>query len=242
MRRILGIGASISFVAMVLPGVVSATSDQPNQGACVSAAKDALRGTGITFNVGQFDKVILGTNGIDLLGPELTEGADLICGFGDADRIFAPAVVGAGDMFVAGPSGVFPDVVAILDGGVVIGGPGHNVVETMRGGVFIAGDDDGVNQVGDMYGGTLNGPGAVGNLYGGTFNGGPDFDQVIFTLDGGTFNGGAGRDVVPLLRSGTFNGGPGDDFVGTMWGGTFDGDGGFDVVGDFYGGTLIDVP
>ena len=173
MRRILGIGASISFVAMVIPGVVSATSGQPNQGACVSAAKDALRGTGITFNVGQFDKVILGTNGVDLLGPELTEGADLICGFGDADRIFAPAVVGAGDVFVAGPSGVFPDSVTTLDGGVVIGGTGANFIETMRGGVFIGGDDGG-NQVGDMYGGTFDGgayANAVGNLYGGTFNG-----------------------------------------------------------------------
>lgn len=125
--------AAGALVAAMLPGVAQAADDQTNLGRCVSEAKQALQGTGIKLKVGQFDDIVLGTNGDDfnLANPA---GPTLICGFGGADAILG-AFIFAGDVFVGGAGG---DGVSI-NGGTFIGGDGADVAFEIWGGFFDGG-------------------------------------------------------------------------------------------------------
>ncbi len=176
---------------------------QPNRGQCNSElARAGLIGR--DTNPGHAN-VIVGTEGDDTFTEaQLTEGVDLICGFGGADRV--EATLGSGDVF--------------------LGGEGNDSVNTMDGGTFEGGE--GIDSVDFMNGGTFNGGAgndAVAFLRGGTFNGGEGDDEVIFLEnEGTTFNGGPGNDSVFLQFAGTFNGGPGNDTVFVPIGGTFNQD------------------
>ena len=261
MRRLVTV-CGVSLMLMV-PTVASAASNQTNLGRCVSEARHALGGTGVTFDVEQFANVTLGTNGDDIFGPQMTDGPDLVCGFGGNDSLGLPGTLGPGDVFVAGDGF---NSVTDMSGGTFIGGDGADGISLyLRSGLFIGGAGD--DHVGIMQGGTFDGGpgnetvglyggvfnGGLGDdqaawIYGGTFNGGDGDDSVPVYMNGGTFNGGAGADSVATniyvgaMNGGTFNGGAGPDFVRVMNGGTFDGGDGIDFVETYLGGTLISVP
>lgn len=154
--------------------------------------------------------VILGTAGDDMFIDALTEGVDIVCGFGGNDLVRADTDTG-------------PDAV-LREGDVFLGGAGDDTTAFLEGGTFDGGD--GIDSVDFLEAGTFNGGSdndRVGFVRGGTFNGGAGNDSGIF-VDGGTFNGEAGDDSVIFLQSGTFNGGPGNDTVAINQGGTFNQD------------------
>ncbi len=94
MRRLVAVSVASTLMIMLLPSVASAKKDLPDRHHCIAEARQAHRGIGLKFAVGQFDQVILGTNGDDMLGDRMTLGADLVCGFGGADRIESPFELG----------------------------------------------------------------------------------------------------------------------------------------------------
>jgi hypothetical protein len=128
-------------MAAMLPGVASAAQDQTNLGQCLAEAKQALKGTGIKLKVGQFDDIVLGTNGDDRQ-LDRPDGPTLVCGFGGSDAYSTDAgdvfVGGAGDDFMSDNDGIFlggdgDDFIDIMRGGFFEGGPGEDTVESTSG-------------------------------------------------------------------------------------------------------------
>ena len=144
---------------------------------------------------------ILGTDGDDDFTSQMTEGNDVVCGFGGSDQIGSAAELEGDDIFLGGAG---TDVVTGLGGGTFNGGDGNDVVEGMGGGTFNGGD----------------GNDFVEFLLAGTVNGGAG-DDVVFAMNDGTFYGGDGNDSVGSLFGGTFNGEGGCDTVATQSAGTF---------------------
>ena len=203
--------AALAVAAGMVVGVTAspAAAAPSDRARCIQEVAQArLMGPGT--NPGRANYVV-GTEGDDTF--TLTEGVDVVCGFGGNDLIQASEVDGvvvnaleAGDVFLGGAG---DDTVFVVRGGVFNGGPGDDAVYVVPGGVFNGGPGDDV----------------VVLLDAGTFNGGPGSDYVSH-MSGGVFNGGEGPDVVDDLHGGTFNGGPGEDIVirRPSFGGTFNQD------------------
>lgn len=199
---------------LVVAATTTSAGAQSNalRGRCISELAEAgVIGRG--SNPGQAN-IVVGTEGDDDFGTsatdpgQLTDGVDLVCGFGGDDTIEC-CDQGLADSF--------------SDGDVFLGGAGNDAVVFLRqGSTFFggAGDDraDWIFEDSTFHGG--DGADFSAFLEGGTFNGGDGPDELVF-LNEGTFNGDAGEDVVTFLLGGTFNGGEGVDSVAFQTDGTF---------------------
>lgn len=194
--------------------------------------------------------VVVGTGRDDAFpAASLTDGRDLVCGFGGDDRLSnadGPPLA-LGDVFLGAAGDDTVDLVRA--GGFVDGGQGDDRVGRLSASFHedepVAGFRGGTG--GDVVGFLGGVPGLV------TFDGGDGDDRVDHHF-GGTFNGGAGNDAVTGDLGGDgegsphphFNGGAGDDHVRYMYFARFDAGDGDDsagtvtYVGRFLGGGGAD--
>ena len=194
--------------------------------------------------------VVVGTGRDDVFsGASLTDGRDLVCGFGGDDRLAnadGPPLA-LGDVFL-GAAG--DDAVELVRaGGFADGGQGDDRVGRLTASFFE--DEPAAGFSGGSGNDTVGFLGGVPGLV--TFDGG-DGDDRVDRHFGGTFNGDAGNDAVTGDLGGDgegsphpqFNGGAGDDHVRYMYFARFEGGDGDDTAdtlshaGRFTGGAGAD--
>ena len=195
LRRSFCCVTAASALVVGLTATAASAAPESGRGRCISElARAGLIGRDVDPRRANF---VVGTEGDDVFDSMVTDGVDIICGFGGNDFI---EILDAGDVFLGGDGNDH----VVSNRGTFIGGEGNDEVNFIEAsGVFNGGaGDDAVS---------FTDPGTV-------FNGGDGNDRVA--INDGTFNGGPGDDSVDV-NEGTFNGGEGNDSVRFFNGGEF---------------------